>query len=164
MLWRGLTRSCAVCGERGLTRRFIILTPTCPRCGFRFERSPGHFVGAVGMNTMFTFGLLLVTLLIGVALTFPDAQFGSAREPGLVSGWLSSDVGPGEAVEIDCGEVPSEFFPGVPFPPYIQGFLVIESTSPLDVTAVYTTASVNAVGEMEVRSIDVETVPERRLP
>ena len=42
MFWRGLTRSCAVCGERGLTRRFIILTPSCPRCGFRFE--PGEAV------------------------------------------------------------------------------------------------------------------------
>lgn len=76
LLWRGLTRACAVCGQRGLTRRGVALRDECPRCGFRFERKPGHFVGAVGMSTIVTFGLLLVALLVGVAVTWPDVTAG----------------------------------------------------------------------------------------
>jgi uncharacterized protein (DUF983 family) len=74
MLWRGLTRGCAVCGRHRLTRRWVALAPTCPRCGFRFERAPGHFVGAVGINTIVTFGLMLLTIVGGLLLTLPDVQ------------------------------------------------------------------------------------------
>ncbi|MEQ8842835.1 MAG: DUF983 domain-containing protein [Acidimicrobiales bacterium] len=74
LLWRGFTRACAVCGERGLTRRGVTLLEDCPRCGFHFERKPGHFVGAVGMSTIATFGLLLITLVAGVAISWPDVS------------------------------------------------------------------------------------------
>ncbi|MEZ5168218.1 MAG: DUF983 domain-containing protein [Acidimicrobiales bacterium] len=74
LLWRGVTRACAVCGRRGLTRRGVALRDDCPRCGFHFERKPGHFVGAVGMSTIFTFALLLITLLVGIWLTWPDVR------------------------------------------------------------------------------------------
>ncbi len=47
----------------------------CPNCGFKFERSPGHNIGAVGVSTVVTFGLLIITALVGVALTFPDVPF-----------------------------------------------------------------------------------------
>jgi len=74
LLWRGATRACAVCGQRGLTRRWVVLRDDCPRCGFRFERKPGHFVGAVGISTIITFGLLLISLIAGIALTWPDVS------------------------------------------------------------------------------------------
>lgn len=74
LLWRGATRACAVCGRRGLTRRWVVLRESCPDCGFRFERAPGHFVGAVGMSTIITFGLLLLTLLGGIAFMWPDVE------------------------------------------------------------------------------------------
>jgi uncharacterized protein (DUF983 family) len=76
LLWRGITRSCAVCGRRGLTRRGVTLCEDCPRCGFHFERRPGHFTGAVGMSTIITFGLLLITLLIGLVIQWPDINPG----------------------------------------------------------------------------------------
>ncbi len=74
LFWRGITRACAACGQRGLTRRWVTLREECPRCGFRFERKPGHFVGAVGMNTIATFALLLITLVAGIGLTWPDVR------------------------------------------------------------------------------------------
>lgn len=74
LVWRGATRACAVCGNRGLTHRRVGLRERCPHCGFRFERAPGHFVGAVGMSTVITFGLLLVTLLGGIAFMWPDVE------------------------------------------------------------------------------------------
>ena len=44
----------------------------CPRCGLRFERVEGHWTGALGINTVLSFGLLLVTLLGGFLVTYPD--------------------------------------------------------------------------------------------
>ena len=44
----------------------------CPRCHLRFERIEGHWTGALGINTIVSFGALLVTLLVGFLLTYPD--------------------------------------------------------------------------------------------
>jgi uncharacterized protein (DUF983 family) len=76
LIWRGVTRACPVCGRRGLTSRWVALRDDCPRCGFHFERKPGHFTGAVGMSTIITFGLLLITLLLGIWLSWPDVEPG----------------------------------------------------------------------------------------
>ena len=48
----------------------------CPRCGLHFERIEGHWVGAVGINTVVTFGLLAVILVVGLVATFPDFPVG----------------------------------------------------------------------------------------
>lgn len=74
LLWRGATRACAVCGRRGLTRRWVTLADSCPRCGFEFERKPGHFVGAVGINTIVVFGLILVSIVGGVVVMWPRPE------------------------------------------------------------------------------------------
>ena len=44
----------------------------CPRCNFPFERIEGHWIGALGMNTIVSFGLLLVVLTIGFVVTYPE--------------------------------------------------------------------------------------------
>lgn len=75
MIRRGLTRHCPVCGRGRLTSRWVRLPVTCPGCGFRFERAPGHFVGAVGMNTIVTFALMLLTIVVGVIVTLPDVPY-----------------------------------------------------------------------------------------
>lgn len=48
------------------------MADACPRCGLWFERAEGHWIGAVGMNTVVTFGLLLVGVLLGLLITWPD--------------------------------------------------------------------------------------------
>ncbi len=75
LILRGLTRRCAVCGEGDLTEGFLRLRDRCPRCGYVFERQDGHFVGAVGMNTIFTFALIAITLIGGMVLMWPDVEF-----------------------------------------------------------------------------------------
>jgi uncharacterized protein (DUF983 family) len=72
MLWIGLTRGCPVCARRGLFQRWFTMAEHCPRCEFRFERREGQFVGAVGMNTIFTFAGVLGVLIVGMILTLPD--------------------------------------------------------------------------------------------
>lgn len=47
----------------------------CPRCGLRFEREPGYFVGAVVVNTTIIFATFVVTLGGMVLLTWPEVPW-----------------------------------------------------------------------------------------
>ena len=85
-----------------------------------------------------------------VALTFPPPT----QEAGMVSDPIEDELGPLEALKVACDEIPSQFFPGVTdLPPYVHGFLIIESGRKLNVTTVYTTGTAEGV-----QSIDVEAV------
>jgi uncharacterized protein (DUF983 family) len=44
----------------------------CPRCGLKFERIEGHFVGAVGMNTIVCFVLMFVILGVSLIIGYPE--------------------------------------------------------------------------------------------
>ena len=77
VLARGATLACGVCGRRwGLFRRWVLMAERCPRCNLRFERSEGHFVGGVGINTVISFGLLLAGLVPFFVATYPDIPAG----------------------------------------------------------------------------------------
>ncbi len=64
MLWRGARKRCPACGQNRLFHRWFTISERCPRCGLKFERIEGHWIGAIGMNTIITFGFLLVVLAI----------------------------------------------------------------------------------------------------
>lgn len=53
-------------------RRWFTMAETCPTCGFRFHRVEGHWIGSLGMNTIVSFGALLVSVVVGFVLTTPD--------------------------------------------------------------------------------------------
>ncbi len=103
-----------------------------------------------------------VRFRIRAALTFPDALGGSDIEGGLVSEPMERTLQPRQALQVDCGEVPSEFFPGFQGPPYVQGFLLIESRGGLGVSTVHTAGRFDELGNAEVVSIDVEQIEPRR--
>jgi hypothetical protein len=63
-------------------------------------------------------------------------------------------LAPGRAIAVDCQYLGRHVDAG----PYFVGFLVIESTESVDVTAVYTTAS---LGEPTAPAIAVEQIKER---
>jgi len=48
---------------------------SCDRCGFRFEREPGYWVGAVTINTVVIFATFLVVFGGSVLLTWPDVPW-----------------------------------------------------------------------------------------
>ena len=48
----------------------------CPSWNLHFERVEGHWVGAVGMNTIFSFVLLFLGLAIFFFITYPDIPMG----------------------------------------------------------------------------------------
>lgn len=76
MLRRGATKRCAVCGAGGLFSGWFRMRSHCPRCGTRFEREPGFFVGALFVNFAFTevvmFGWLAAAAV--ATLPHPDAM------------------------------------------------------------------------------------------
>lgn len=72
LVGRGLTLACPACGARGHFRLWVRMAERCHRCGLVFERIEGHWIGAIGINTIVSFGALLVSLIVGVALTIPD--------------------------------------------------------------------------------------------
>lgn len=75
-LGRGATLACPVCGKRGLFRRYLEMAERCPRCQLEFERQEGTFVGAVGVNTILSFGLLLGIVITVFIVTYPDIPAG----------------------------------------------------------------------------------------
>lgn len=53
---------------------FFMVKPRCPRCNFPIHREEGHWLGALGINTVVTFGSLLLTLLVVFAATWSDRR------------------------------------------------------------------------------------------
>ena len=72
MLLRGVARRCPVCGQGRLFRLWFSLAERCPRCRLRFERIEGHWLGALGLNTIVSFVVLFCVVVAGLALSHPD--------------------------------------------------------------------------------------------
>ena len=131
-------------------------------CGFNPESTerilPGLYATAINIHNP-SDGPVMFSKKI--ALTFPPA----AQEPGPVSEAIWHALGPDQALEVDCGEIPSEFFPGVQFPPYVKGFLVVKSDRSLNVTAVYTAGAPSDpnLPILLPPTIDVDRIEERRI-
>lgn len=47
----------------------------CPACGFVFEREPGYWVGAMIVNTILSFGSLLLVFVGGWIAFWPDVPW-----------------------------------------------------------------------------------------
>ncbi|NEP09173.1 MAG: hypothetical protein F6K14_02790 [Symploca sp. SIO2C1] len=93
-----------------------------------------------------------------LALTYPPKE----QKPGQVFPIALDSLAPDEALAVDCTNILQEVFDGKFPEPYIKGFVVIQSPKSLDVSAVYTTASLNWKGKASKQSgIDVEQIRER---
>jgi hypothetical protein len=106
----------------------VAVRAICRRCGFNVERKEGHFVGAVGMNTIVTAAAILITLLGGAGLTAPDipvvglilATVGVALAVSLLffpiskTLWSAIDL---MFVDLEPGEVDPRYDPSVTFEP-----------------------------------------------
>jgi uncharacterized protein (DUF983 family) len=73
LLARGLARRCPLCGGGDLFRRWWTICERCPRCGFRLERIEGHWLGALGMNSIVSFGTVILAVVVAFALTYPGS-------------------------------------------------------------------------------------------
>jgi hypothetical protein len=111
--------------------------------------------------TIHNAAVLPATVQTHVALTWPPGEL----MPGPVSDANLLTLPAGAALHITCAEIPDAF--SFLLPPteedYYEGMLVIDSTTPLDVAAIYTSGK-DDDGEPEnarIRTLQVVTVPER---
>ena len=74
MMWRGLFRRCPHSGtRRAFFTKWFVRHERCVGCGLRWERNyEGFMLGAMAMSFITTGGLLLLTMGIGVIVTYPD--------------------------------------------------------------------------------------------
>ena len=74
LLWRGVRRRCPLCGGGHCFSGFFTQKPRCPRCAFPLTREEGHWIGALGMNTIVTLGLLAATIAVSTYLTWNERR------------------------------------------------------------------------------------------
>ncbi len=73
LLARGATMACPACGQRkGLFRRWTKMADACPNCGLVFGRFEGQWIGAIGINSIVSFGLLMIFVVVSLALSYPN--------------------------------------------------------------------------------------------
>jgi hypothetical protein len=81
----------------------------------------------------------------------------ATTSPPAISKFVNSVLRPDGATKVGCDSIHKRF--GLTFIHDIEGFLVIQSSQSLDVTAVYTAGPRGS----EVASIEVEQIRERRI-
>ena len=97
---RALTRRCPYCGSSGVYDGYFALREQCPRCGVRFEREEGYFLGAYALNLIVAeflgLGLAIFLIfktdlrhldLIWLAIAFPLILFPFSRTV-----WIAVDL------------------------------------------------------------------------
>jgi uncharacterized protein (DUF983 family) len=72
LLRRAVLRRCPVCGSGRLFRHWFSMAPACPGCGFVFRRTPGHWLGSWFLSVMLVQTVLVVTITVVVAITWPE--------------------------------------------------------------------------------------------
>ncbi|CAN5197914.1 hypothetical protein BH20ACT3_BH20ACT3_05550 [soil metagenome] len=68
LLGRGVRKRCPRCGGGDLYTSWFRMRDRCLRCGLRFEREPGFFVGAYLINFAIAIGTLFAVSMAFVAL------------------------------------------------------------------------------------------------
>ena len=79
VLARGVAAACPGCGGRGLFRRpsrqgWLRIREVCPSCRLAFERTHGHWIGAVGVNTVLSTVAILIVLIAAFVVAWPDPE------------------------------------------------------------------------------------------
>ena len=74
MLLRGAMRRCAWCGDRkAFFTGWFSKQDHCRRCGISWRRGDvGYELGAATVNTIITFGLVILGTVVAVIATSPD--------------------------------------------------------------------------------------------
>jgi uncharacterized protein (DUF983 family) len=91
MLWRGLTKRCPVCGGGHLYDGWFRMKERCPRCGYRFEREEGFFLGASIVNLAVAEALMAVLCIVPAIYL---AAAGRTLWPVVVGGLFAALIAP----------------------------------------------------------------------
>jgi hypothetical protein len=77
MFRRAVVLHCPWCGSRRtFIRKWLGKYERCRTCGIRWRREEGFELGAVALNTVFTFLVLAIGMTVGFIITSPDIPVG----------------------------------------------------------------------------------------
>ena len=107
----------------------------------------GFYFTAINVHTMVT-----TEFKKRVSVALPSEKAGKVTQT------FGATLKDNEALEIDCPDIIKHLEFPAPVPPFVKGFVTIESPRDLDVVAVYTAAT-TATGN--VITLEVERVPKR---
>ena len=65
-------RRCPRCGSGHIFDGWFTMKHSCPECELDFERNPGAFIGGIGLNTMVSFGAIVLAIVLSFVLTGED--------------------------------------------------------------------------------------------
>ena len=77
-----------MCGQNKLFRRWVVMVETCPRCGFRFERAPGQWLGSWFLNICLAQVLVLGIVLGGAIASFQHPAIAQIAVAGAIAAVL----------------------------------------------------------------------------
>lgn len=73
---RGLRRRCPVCGAKGTFESWYARRKRCPSCEYPTMRVKDQWIGAYGMNIIASFTVLVLSIAVGFAVTYPHPPVG----------------------------------------------------------------------------------------
>jgi uncharacterized protein (DUF983 family) len=74
MLGRGFVGRCPVCGSGGVIQKWFGIVERCPTCDLQYNRVEGHVIGYIGLNTIFTFSITFVSLIVTAIVMVPHVE------------------------------------------------------------------------------------------
>lgn len=87
MISRALRRRCPRCGDKAFAS-FFEMREHCARCGLRFEREQGYWVGAMIINTTITFGTFVLVFGGAILITWPDVPWAAVLAVTIIANLL----------------------------------------------------------------------------
>ncbi len=84
VLGRGVRGVCALCGGRGVFKNFFEIKDECPTCKLHFERIEGHMIGAIAINTIISFGVLLATIVTSFVINWDNRTLSNILVPCII--------------------------------------------------------------------------------
>lgn len=121
------------------------------------EVKPGNYATSINVHNFLP---LTACLAKKAVIAGPESQDVTSQ----ISPFRGFKLVPDGAFEVDCSDIVSLFPAGVALPPFIEGFVEIQSRTQLSVTGVYTTQTCNtsptAGGCTSLGQLGIEVVPE----
>lgn len=84
LVGRALRGRCSLCGEGPLFVGLLTMHKNCPKCGVKFEREPGFFLGSIYIN----YGLTSLLATIGYVVLFANRLDGDWRWKGMLCAFV----------------------------------------------------------------------------
>jgi uncharacterized protein (DUF983 family) len=75
LLLRALLKRCPRCGHKKIFAGYFRLEPSCPNCGYVFERQEGYWVGALIVNIAVAEAWFFVLLMVVLFSTAPEVPW-----------------------------------------------------------------------------------------